>query len=112
MTFEEYSELAKRTLNQSLNEHERLTMTALGLSGEAGECSEAIKKHVFHHHPLDRAAMRSELGDVLWYLAMLADACGLTLDEVAEYNVGKLRNRYPAGFSSHASLHRPPDTKG
>ncbi|MDQ5828208.1 MAG: nucleoside triphosphate pyrophosphohydrolase family protein, partial [Chloroflexota bacterium] len=84
----------------------RLTMTALGLAGEAGECSEAIKKHVFHGHPLDRDAMRDELGDVLWYLAMLADACGLRLDDIAAHNVGKLRARYPAGFSPHASINR------
>ncbi len=75
-------------------------MAALGLTGEAGECSELIKKHVFHDRLLDREDLRSELGDVLWYLAMLADACGLRLSDIAASNVDKLRDRYPEGFAN------------
>lgn len=106
MDFNEYQELARRTLSQDLDERERLAMTALGLVGEAGECSEAIKKHLFHRHPLDRSALARELGDVLWYVAMLADSCGLSFDAIAEQNVTKLRARYPEGFSVAASVNR------
>ncbi len=98
MTFEEYQVLARRTMNTALNEQDARTMTALGLVGEAGECSELIKKHVFHNRALDRDELRAELGDVLWYLAMLADACGLSLQEIAAHNVEKLIQRYPKGF--------------
>jgi NTP pyrophosphatase (non-canonical NTP hydrolase) len=98
MTFEEYQVLARRTMNTALNEQDARTMTALGLVGEAGECSELIKKHVFHNRALDRDELRAELGDVLWYLAMLADACGLSLQEIAAHNVEKLIQRYPEGF--------------
>lgn len=43
MTFAEYQALARRTMNTALTEHDARTMTALGLVGEAGECSELIK---------------------------------------------------------------------
>lgn len=107
MTFDEYQQLARRTITHDLAERERLTMTALGLVGEAGECSEIVKKHVFHQHPLDRTALEKELGDVLWYVAMLADTCGLSLDDVVAHNIAKLLARYPDGFSAAASQTRP-----
>lgn len=70
MTFAQYQALARRTMNTALNEQDARTMTALGLVGEAGECSELIKKHVFHNHALDREDLQAELGDVLWYAAI------------------------------------------
>ncbi|HEX6289477.1 MAG TPA: nucleoside triphosphate pyrophosphohydrolase family protein [Herpetosiphonaceae bacterium] len=106
MNFDEYQDSARRTLSAALDRRERLAMTALGLVGEAGECSEAIKKHLFHGHPLDQAALAKELGDVLWYVAMLADACGLDLESIAAQNITKLRARYPEGFSAQASIER------
>jgi NTP pyrophosphatase (non-canonical NTP hydrolase) len=111
VTFEEYQALARRTMNAAINEQERLTMTALGLTGEAGECSELIKKHIFHNRPLNRDHLRSELGDVLWYVAMLADACGLSLDEIAQGNVEKLRGRYPGGFVDQTRLFETADER-
>ena len=98
MTFDDYQALARRTMNTAINERDARTMTALGLVGEAGECSELVKKHVFHNHALDREDLQAELGDVLWYVAMLADACGLSLQEIAAHNVEKLSRRYPEGF--------------
>jgi NTP pyrophosphatase (non-canonical NTP hydrolase) len=106
MDFSEYQALARRTISAPLDQRERLTMTALGLMGEAGECGEAIKKHVYHGHPLDREALAKEIGDVLWYVAMLADSCDLDLGSIAAGNIAKLRARYPEGFSSAASLGR------
>jgi len=98
MTFDDYQALTRRTMNTAINERDARTMTALGLVGEAGECSELIKKHVFHNRALDREELQAELGDVLWYVAMLADACGLSLQEIAAHNVEKLSRRYPEGF--------------
>lgn len=106
MHFDEYQAQARRTLAAALSPREQLAMTALGLVGEAGECSEAIKKHLFHDHPLDREALARELGDVLWYVAMLAASCGLSLDAIAAGNLAKLQARYPHGFSVHASRTR------
>jgi len=71
-----------------------LVMSALGIGGEAGEYIELVKKHRFHHKPLNAEDAKSELGDVLWYVAAAAAANGMTLSEVAEYNIAKLRARH------------------
>lgn len=80
-----------------------------GLAGETGELIDLLKKHLFHGHPLDLKKARSEIGDVLHYLAVLTHVLGFTLSDVAEGNIAKLEARYPDGFSSAASLNRQPD---
>ncbi len=107
MEFDRYQELAGRTSPSGRPAIERLTNGALGLTGEAGEVVELVKKHRYHGHPLDLEAMTKEIGDVLWYVAELCTAVGLSMGTVAQHNVDKLRARYPEGFSSEASLERP-----
>jgi len=65
---------------------------ALGLAGEAGEISNKIKK-TLRGDSLNYNDMVSELGDVLWYLAVLADDLGISLNRVAEENILKLADR-------------------
>lgn len=79
---------------------------ALGLTGEAGEVSDMIKKHIFHGHDLNRGELVKELGDCAWYLALLCTAIDISLEEVLIANIEKLRNRYPEGFSESASINR------
>jgi NTP pyrophosphatase (non-canonical NTP hydrolase) len=107
MTLDEYQQLAARTLSPRQTPDQRLANAALGLTGEAGEVAEHVKKHLFHATPLDRDAVVKELGDCLWYVAALAGALGVSLDEVGATNIDKLRRRYPAGFSGEASRNRP-----
>jgi NTP pyrophosphatase (non-canonical NTP hydrolase) len=95
MTLEEYQALAMRTHNASDGV---LANYALGLGGEVGEVLEPIKKHLFHGRPLDRAHVAKELGDVLWYVAALAHVLDLSIGDVAEANIAKLRERWPEGF--------------
>lgn len=83
-----------------------LAVLALGLCGEAGEVAELVKKHLGHGQPLPRVKLMLELGDVLWYLARVANENGLLLSEVAEANILKLRARYPDGFSHKAAAER------
>lgn len=61
---------------------ERATIAALGLVGEAGEVADTIKKIVGHGHDFNQAAIKDELGDVLWYVAEEASAFGLHLDDI------------------------------
>jgi NTP pyrophosphatase (non-canonical NTP hydrolase) len=106
MELDKYQELALRTAGHRESERKVLTYTALGLTGESGEVAEIIKKAFYHGHPLDRDALHNELGDVLWYLAVMADGLGFSLEEIASANVAKLRARYPEGFSEQRSIHR------
>lgn len=106
MTLDEYQAEALRTAATSLGGSHDLTVRTLGLCGEAGEFADIVKKFVGHGHDLDQAAARKELGDVLWYVATLADSLGCSLDTIAQQNVAKLRARYPQGFSVEASKHR------
>lgn len=79
---------------------------ALGLTGEAGEVGDIVKKEVFHGHRRDSQAIKKELGDTLHYLSGLATMYGWTLEEVAMANIEKLMKRYPGGFSKEASIQR------
>lgn len=106
MNFSEYQEAALRTANKGLGEKDRLAMTALGLAGEAGEVGDLLKKHLFHGHPFDATKIAKELGDVLWYIAVMAHEIGVDLEVVAEMNVAKLRARYPEGFMESRSINR------
>ena len=77
-----------------------LTYPALGLAGEAGETVDKVKK-VLRDHSGDptfyREGILLELGDVLWYAALLADELDCTLGEVAQMNLDKLRDRLIKG---------------
>jgi len=105
-TLDEYQRAAMRTANTNMPLGDRLANAGLGLAGEAGEAGGAIKKHLYHGHKLDKSALTEEMGDVLWYLAEVADALGVSLQQVAEANIAKLRTRYPDGFSEEASRER------
>ena len=78
----------------------------MGLNGEAGECIDIVKKHLFQGHELDCEALVDKLGDVLWYAAITCESIGKTLDDVMAHNVDKLRKRYPDGFDAKRSVHR------
>ena len=70
MTINQYQKEAMRTASGKCRS---LANCAMGLAGEAGECTDIIKKHLFHDHELDREHLAKELGDVAWYLAVCAD---------------------------------------
>ena len=106
MRMDEYQQLALRTAGHTEDRQKVLTYTALGLTGESGEVAEMVKKAFFHGHVLDRGALAKELGDVLWYLAVMADGLGLSLESIAAENIAKLRARYPEGFSEERSRAR------
>ncbi len=86
--------------------HERLLLGALGLAGEAGEVVDILKKSRFQGHALEPARIKDELGDVLWYLALLCHTLGLTFEEVRAENVAKMHRRYPDGFEVERSVNR------
>lgn len=100
VTLDGYQHAAARTINASLDDGQQLLDAAAGLAEEAGEVLGLVRKHVMQARVLDRDALAEELGDALWCLAIAASSAGLTLGEVAERNVAKLRARHPRGFAS------------
>jgi NTP pyrophosphatase (non-canonical NTP hydrolase) len=108
MDVDEYQRQAMRTAGDlaSSSLEQGLIISALGLTGEAGEVAEIVKKHIAQGHPLDRELLLKEAGDVAWYLARLCSTLGVNLSDVLRANIEKLWERYPEGFSAEASLSR------
>ncbi len=106
MLLDEYQQLSARTLGACRTHEQQLANAALGLTGEAGEVADIIKKHLYHATPLDKEALVKELGDCLWYLATFGTVLGISLEDIAQRNVDKLRQRYPAGFDTERSRNR------
>ena len=76
----------------------RIEYLALGLGSEAGEVQGKVKKWIRgDKRGLDKEAIKKELGDVLWYVARLADELGISLKEIAITNLIKLYNRKERG---------------
>jgi NTP pyrophosphatase (non-canonical NTP hydrolase) len=105
ITTDEYVDEVLRTANPG-SWNNRLLNGLMGLNGEAGECIDIYKKHLFQGHEFDRHHLAEELGDTLWYLTLSAYALGYSLDDIMKMNVIKLRNRYPDGFDSKRSVNR------
>jgi len=85
---------------------DKLTLGALGLAGEAGRWWTPSRSGPILRHLLDQEARLVELGDVLWYLALIGSIFDWSLEEMVAANVAKLRKRYPEGFEAARSVHR------
>lgn len=95
MTLNEYQEHALDTAIYP--ENQRIIYPTLGLTGEAGEVADKVKK-VIRDNNLQftderKLEIAKEIGDVLWYCATLSRDLGFELDTVAQMNVDKLRSR-------------------
>ncbi len=101
MTFDEYQ---KQALTTAFNTHEPLmekTIWAMGVAGEAGEVVEKWKKIVAYKggkvSEEDLAELAKELGDVVWYIAVMAHSLGLSFDDIMARNLEKLKSRKTRG---------------
>lgn len=106
MTGAEYQKLAMRTCSIPYeNVKGRLYHAVFGLTSEAGEVAGIMQK-VYQGHEFDEQHVKKELGDCLWMIAEACEALGVSMDEVMQMNIDKLKARYPEGFSAEKSLHR------
>lgn len=112
MTFNEYQELARRTQNPKLTQHERLLHALHGIASEAGEIH-GIYQKMYQGHILNVEQVIDEMGDLVWFISELADVLVIPLNGVAKHNVEKLRKRYPEaeGFSIERSVNREEEYK-
>ena len=118
MTADEYQKLAMRTNDGRMTERLQkpdlkkdwdiggIMEGCLGISGESGELVDLIKKWVFHEKPLDETHVKKELGDVLWYAALLCESFGWDMSEIMCLNIEKLKARYPDGFDPNRANNR------
>jgi len=117
MTGNEYQKLAMRTNDDKNTERLAAFLFSgidvggildgcLGLAGESGELLDLLKKWIFHNKPLDEDHAKKELGDVMWYVAMICHSFGWALDEILQMNIDKLKARYPDGFTIEKANNR------
>lgn len=101
MTFDDYQEQALKTAITNPDPLMDKTIFAMGISGEAGEVLEKWKKIVAYKNGVvsneDLAEIKKELGDVIWYIALLADRLELSLDSIVKLNLKKLASRKKRG---------------
>ena len=87
----------------------RLLTSGIGLSGEVGEFNEIIKKCIFQGKEMDEDTvthLKSELGDIMWYVAQACLALNTNIEEIIDINTAKLSDRYPGGFDTFRSENR------
>ena len=93
-------------------EPSRLLTASIGLSGEVGEFNDIVKKCVFQGKEMDEdivTHLKSELGDVMWYVAQGCLALNTDIEELIDINTAKLKDRYPGGFDEFRSDNRDED---
>jgi len=101
MRFDDYQQLALKTAHNHPDSLMDKTVWAMGIAGEAGEVIEKWKKIVAYKEGVvsreDLDELKKELGDVVWYIAVLAHSLGLSFEEVMRLNVAKLQDRQKRG---------------
>jgi NTP pyrophosphatase (non-canonical NTP hydrolase) len=89
---------------------ERLLTAAVGMSAEAGEFTEVVKKIVFQGKPVNEENLfhlKRELGDIMWYVSQACIGLDISIEEIIQMNFEKLSARYPEGaFSIERSENR------
>ena len=99
MNLLDYQDYVEKLASQhsTATEKDRLLTSVLGLNGEAGECADLVKKHIYHGKPLDKEELTLEMSDVMWYMAFLCNTLEITIQDVINKNVEKLQKRYSTG---------------
>ena len=100
MELNDYQKLAMKTA--VFPKRDGYVYTALGLAGEAGEIANKVKKFIRDGYSKEELPgkindLRDELGDVLWYVASMAEVLETTLEQVAKSNIHKLAERQVKG---------------
>jgi NTP pyrophosphatase (non-canonical NTP hydrolase) len=86
-----------------------LVHMAMGVSGEAGELLDAIKKAAIYRKPLDRENVLEECGDLLFYIQGVLNYYSISMEEVIELNRSKLQKRYSEGKYTNAQANNRAD---
>lgn len=106
MDLKEYQKLAKATAKKDFQTPEEEIMCwGLGITGEAGDIGSCIKK-TFMHKKEVKDGIRENIGDMLWYTAMICNFLDWNLDEILNENIEKLKKRYGEKGFNYESVNR------
>lgn len=119
MTPNEYQKLCQRTVMSDIDQSVKiikaikntpglahLIVGGLKLGSEAGELGDAIVKHICYGQPLDICNIKEECGDLLWYIALIAEYSGTSIESIMNDNIEKLKIRYPEKFTEELAKER------
>lgn len=102
MDLNTYPELCKKTAKSFESPELEIATWGLGIAGEAGDVASCIKKTFAHKNDI-KDGIKENLGDTLWYSAMICNFFGWKFEDVLNLNIEKLKARYPEGFSEKAA---------
>jgi len=102
----ESSDFTAISTRLSSDKIKRILHATIGVSTEAGELLDQVKKHIFYGRAMDDVNLAEEMGDLFWYCAILSDAIGISFVSILEANVKKLRARYGSKFSEERAENR------
>lgn len=103
---DDYVELASRTLSKlPLLDLDNFHML-FGMSTEVGELQDIFKKNLAYRKEVDWVNVEEEIGDLLWYIAVMCKINHFSLNAIMEKNIAKLKARYPDKFDEYHALHR------
>ena len=97
-SLKEYQSLCKSTAKKFNTPTEEILTWGLGIAGEAGDVASCIKK-TFMHSNDKKEGIRENIGDTLWYAAMICNFFNWELQDILDENILKLKERYPSGFT-------------
>lgn len=84
----------------------RIEHAVMGIVTEAGELMDAIKKAKIYGEKLDKVNLVEEVGDLMWYIAILADELKTNFEEIWDKNIRKLKIRYPEKYTDKKASER------
>ena len=97
MELEEYKQIAVQRLNKTIahNDKEKMYYACMGLMEETGEVIAELRKPLFkgnfHEKSLDIEEIKSELGDLMWYIALICRNCNINMNQIKKYTEKKKR---------------------
>ena len=93
-----YQEFCRKNAVSFKDKEKEILTWAVGMAGEAGDVAGCIKKTITHKNN-QKQGIRENLGDTLWYMAMICNYFGWDFDKILKENIEKLEKRYPQGFT-------------
>lgn len=91
-----YDKIVNRFRSQKLI---KMLHSAMGITTEAGELMDQLKRHTIYGSELDEINLMEELGDILWYIALMANTLNVSIEDLQQMNIAKLKVRYGGEFS-------------